>query len=166
MAIVLPPTRSCFVCGAENPLGLKLRFIAEPGQVRAVFQPRREHVGFHDTVHGGLTSTVLDEAMVWACGAATGRFAYCAELTVRFLKPVRPETACAIVGRLIEPRRRRLLLAEAELRDGAGTLLAAATGKYVPIAAESIEPMLSDFLGDPRVAFAQLAAESGRADGP
>ena len=161
MAIALPPTRSCFVCGAEHPLGLKLRFTAQPGQVRGVFEPRREHVGFQDTVHGGLTSTVLDEAMVWACEAATGRFAYCAELTVRFLKPVRPETACEVIGVLKENRRNRLFWAEAELRDATGVVLASASGKYVPIGEEAIVPMLADFLGDPRVAFAALASGTG-----
>jgi acyl-coenzyme A thioesterase PaaI-like protein len=127
--------------------------------VRASFQPRREHIGFHDTVHGGLTSTVLDEAMVWACGAATGRFVYCAELTVRFVKLVRPATWCEVIGRLRENRRNRLLLGEAELRDAAGTLLASASGKYRPIPEPSVGPMLADFLDDPRAAFAQLTAQ-------
>ena len=162
MVIALPPTRSCFVCGVENPLGLKLRFTAEPGRVRAPYQPRREHVGFQDTVHGGLTSTVLDEAMVWACGAATGRFTYCAELTVRFLKPVRPETAYEVIGWLRENRRSRLLLAEAELRDASGLVLASASGKYMPIAEEALAPMLGDFLGDPRAVFSLIAKQQAR----
>jgi acyl-coenzyme A thioesterase PaaI-like protein len=157
MAITLPRTRSCFVCGAENPFGLKLEFTAEKGRVRAAFRPRREHVGFQDTLHGGLTSTVLDEAMTWACGAGTGRFAYCAELTVRFLKPVRPENGYEVIGWLRENRRNRLLLAEAELREASGLVLASASGKYMPIAEEALAPMLSDFLGDPRAALAQIA---------
>ncbi len=159
MAITLPRSRSCFVCGTENPLGLKLEFSAEPGCVRARFEPRREHAGFQDTVHGGLTSTVLDETMVWACGAATGRFTYCAELTVRFLKPVRPGTAYELVGRLKENRRNRLLLAEAELRDPSGTLMASGSGKYMPIDERAVGPMLSDFASDPRAAFARIGGQ-------
>ncbi len=161
MAITLPRSRSCFVCGTENPLGLNLEFRAEPGQVRARFEPRREHAGFQDTVHGGLTSTVLDEAMVWACGAATGRFTYCAELTVRFVQPVRPGTVCEVIGRLKQNRRNRLLVAESELRGPTGALLAEATGKYMPIPEASVEPMLADFLADPRAAFALLPGPGG-----
>ena len=159
MAITLPRSRSCFVCGTENPLGLKLEFSAEPGCVRTLFQPCREHAGFQDTVHGGLPSTLLDEARVWACGAATGRFTYCAELTVRFLKPVRPGTPYELIGRLKENRRNRLLLAEAELRDPSGTLMASGSGKYMPIDEHSVGPMLSDFPEDPRAAFARIGVQ-------
>jgi acyl-coenzyme A thioesterase PaaI-like protein len=159
MATALPATRSCFVCGSDNPLGMRLRFTAESGCVRAVFAPRRDHVGFQETVHGGLTSTVLDEAMTWACGAATSRFAYCAELTVRFLKPVRPGATYELIGWLKENRRNRLFVAEAELRDASGTVVAAGSGKYLPIDAGEIAPMLGDFHSDPFVAFAEVARE-------
>ena len=64
----LPHTRSCFVCGLNNPLGLKLDFETDGRIVRAHFAPRPEHVGFRETVHGGLIATVLDEAMVWVIG--------------------------------------------------------------------------------------------------
>jgi len=86
----LPHTKSCFVCGLNNPLGLKLDFETDGQIVRARFVPRPEHVGFKETMHGGLISTVLDEAMVWVIGVRTKRFSYCAELNVRFVQPARP----------------------------------------------------------------------------
>ena len=86
----LPRTKSCFVCGESNPLGLRLAFAHEQWRVSTRFQFRPEHVGFKQTIHGGLIATVLDEAMVWACGVGAGQFAYSAEMTVRYLKPVRP----------------------------------------------------------------------------
>src|SRR6266851_3902380 len=64
----LPHTKSCFVCGLNNPLGMKLDLETDGQIVRARFLPRPEHVGFRETIHGGLISTVLDEAMVWAVG--------------------------------------------------------------------------------------------------
>lgn len=65
---------------------------------------------------------------------------------------------------MTENRRNRLLLAEAELRDATGTVLATATGKYVPIPAEVVAPMLSDFLSDPRTVLAELAGQQQQAD--
>ena len=163
----LPRTRSCFVCGNANPVGLNLTFETDGRQVTSSFLPRAEHVGFADTIHGGLVSTVLDEAMVWACGVTAGRFAYCAELTVRFRHPVRPRTRLQVVGELEEDRRGRLLLARAELRDPAGRVLASATGKYIPVPPDELGDMLADFEGDIRSLMAPGAATTaGAPSGP
>ena len=81
---ILPHTRSCFVCGESNPVGLKLRFHTDGRVVQTRFTPRPEHIGFKGIVHGGLITTLLDEIMVWACAVQTQRFAFCAELNVRF----------------------------------------------------------------------------------
>ena len=56
----------CFGCGDDNPIGLHLRFAADGDGVKASFVPGPEHQGFGDVVHGGIISTVLDEAMAWA----------------------------------------------------------------------------------------------------
>lgn len=141
----LPHTKSCFVCGLNNPLGLKMDFETDGQIVRARFAPRPEHVGFRETVHGGLISTVLDEAMVWVIGVQTKRFAYCAELNVRFLQPARPLEELMVVAELVDNRRNKLFQAKAELRNPRGAVHAAATGKYLPIKEDYLAEMLSDF---------------------
>lgn len=114
---------------------------------RVVFRP--EHVGLSGTVHGGLVSTVLDEMMAWACGVATRRLAYCAEMTVRFVRPVAPGVDLVGQGELVENRRGRLYLTRAELRNAAGDLLAEATGKFMPVPGELQRRVLDDFATDP-----------------
>lgn len=150
MRQILPRTRSCFVCGNANPLGLNLEFETDGRLVTSSFEPRPEHVGFTDTVHGGLVSTVLDEAMVWACGVSAGQFAYCAELTVRFRHPVRPRTRLRVEGELEAMHRGRLLVTRGALRDPDGVVLASAAGKYIPVPPEALDGMLADFVGDIR----------------
>ena len=145
---LLPHTRSCFVCGESNPAGLKLRFETDGRTVQTRFVPQAEHVGFRQTVHGGLTATLLDEIMVWACAVQTKRFAFCAELIVRFLNPVRPGEALVASGKLVSNRRGKLFEARAELRDQAGLVLATASGKYLPIKPGEVADMLTDFVED------------------
>jgi uncharacterized protein (TIGR00369 family) len=145
----LPHTKSCFVCGESNPVGLRLRFETDGTIVHARFVPEPQHVGFQQVVHGGLLSTVLDEIMVWACAVRTRRFAFCAELNVRFLRPVRPAQIVQATGRLVNDRRGRVFEAAADLADPAGILLASATGKYLPLKSTDTAEMLSDFVGDP-----------------
>ena len=105
----LPHTGSCFVCGESNPGGLKLRFETDGRVVQSRFQPRPGHVGFKQTIHGGIIAAVLDEIMVWACAVGTRRFGYCAELNVRFVSPLRPGEEVLVVGEMASNRRNKVL---------------------------------------------------------
>ena len=143
----LPHTRSCFVCGEANPLGLNLRFETDGHLVRAKFLPRPEHAGFKGVVHGGIISTVLDEIMVWACAAQTRRFAFCAELNVRFLRPMPPGGEVLVSGELVANRKGRIFEAKATAGDTNGMEFANATGKYLPMKTADLSQMATDFVG-------------------
>lgn len=143
----LPHTRSCFVCGESNPFGLRLRFTTDGRLAHTRFRPRPEHIGFRHTIHGGILGTVLDEIMVWACAIATGRFAYCAELTVRFSRPTPPDEELLVTAELVTNRRDRIYEARGEVKNAAGTLIASATGKYVPLPESDVPIMLADLIG-------------------
>jgi uncharacterized protein (TIGR00369 family) len=144
----LPHTHSCFVCGESNPFGLKLRFETDGRIVQTRFVPRAEHIGFKGVVHGGLIATVLDEIMVWACAVPTRKFAYCAELTVRYLQPLAPGQEVTVTSELVENRKNRIYVAQAAVRNSANITLAEATGKYLPIKSADVSEMARDFVGD------------------
>lgn len=153
----LPHTASCFVCGESNASGLKIRFETDGLVVRARFLPRAEHIGFKQTIHGGIIATLLDEIMVWACAVQTKRFAYCAELNIRFLSPVRPGEEVLASGELVANKRNKLFEAKGELRNYAGVLLATGTGKYLPIKQAELSNLLTDFVGDAKGLFDPIA---------
>src|SRR5437870_3839583 len=112
----LPYTKSCFVCGAHNTHGLRLRFRCEGDEVRADFATAVHHAGFRDIVHGGIISTVLDEAMFWAAATKTKRFCLAAELSVRFLSKVSVGEKYLMVAKF-EADRGRIWQSRAEMRD-------------------------------------------------
>ncbi len=145
----LPHTYSCFVCGESNPFGLKLRFETDGRMVQTRFVPGVEHIGFKGVVHGGIMATVLDEIMVWACAVPTRKFAYCAELTVRYLQPVAPGAEIVVTGELVANRKNRIYEAKAAACTVANVTLAEATGKYLPIKATNLAELARDFVGDP-----------------
>jgi len=151
----LPHTSSCFVCGESNSIGLKIRFETDGAVVRARFVPAPEHIGFKGTVHGGIIATLLDEIMVWACAVNTQRFAYCAELNVRFLSPLRPGEEVLASAELVSNKRNKLFEARGELRTPAGMVLATGTGKYLPIKEAELSGMMTDFVGNPEKIFGQ-----------
>jgi acyl-coenzyme A thioesterase PaaI-like protein len=144
----LPHTHSCFVCGDANPSGLKLRFETDGRVVRTRFRPCAEHVGFKGVVHGGITATVLDEIMVWACAVVTRQFAYCAELKVRYLFPMSPDVETVVTGELVENRKGRIFEAKGAVCDITGRIHAEATGKYLPIKDADLSQLVTDFVGD------------------
>jgi uncharacterized protein (TIGR00369 family) len=146
---VLPHTHSCFVCGESNPVGLNLRFETDGRIVRTRFKPGLEHIGFLQVVHGGILATVLDEIMVWACVIATRRFAFCAEMNVRFALPARPGEELEASAELVTNRRNKIFEAKGELRNSAGEVLATATGKYCPVKEIDLSAMARDFVDDP-----------------
>jgi uncharacterized protein (TIGR00369 family) len=79
----------CLFCGQQNPIGFKLTFHArDDGSVHAVFPCERPLQSYPDTLHGGVVSALLDSAMT-NCLFSRGIVGVTAELTVRFLIPVR-----------------------------------------------------------------------------
>ena len=66
-----PNPRMCFVCGIENPVGLKLNFCTDDeGRCIARFRPKPEHQGYPGQLHGGLSSTLLARSAAGSCWAA------------------------------------------------------------------------------------------------
>ncbi len=129
-------------------MGLNLRFETDGSVVHCRFVPRPEHIGFKQVIHGGLIAAVLDEIMVWVCAVQTRRFAFCAELTVRFLRPARPGEELIATGELAGNRKEKMFEARADLKNQAGLVLASATGKYLPIKDTDAAEMATEFVDD------------------
>ncbi len=121
----------CFACGKENEWGIKLSFRKEGEEVIASFIPHPNYQGYSGILHGGIISTVLDEAMFYAV-YFSGEKAATAELTVRFKRPVPVSGEYLVYGKL-EEKKGRLLIASARLVDKEGKVYAEARGKFLPV---------------------------------
>jgi len=109
----------CFACGSRNPCGLRLCFAADGEQgVSAVWRTDKAWEGFRGVIHGGIVSTVLDEAMSKAVATA-GVCALTCELRVRLRQRVEVAEELQIRGWVVERRKRRIVT-EATLKDSNG----------------------------------------------
>ena len=144
----LPWTRSCFVCGEQNPHGLHLRSRLEGGRVVIEYTTRRSDVGYRHIVHGGIAVTLLDEVMTWAAIVATKKVCVAAELTVRLRQPIRVGQRLRVEG-WVTRSSARLCLAEGVVRDEEGREMLRAAGKYMPMPAEMAELSEKDFVLSP-----------------
>lgn len=78
----------CFACSESNPMGLALRYHAEPdGSVSATFLGHAAIEGYPGMLHGGIIATLLDGAMA-NCLFARGLRGMTVELRVRYHAPV------------------------------------------------------------------------------
>ena len=125
-----PNSRYCFLCGLENPIGLKLAFYAdEANRVITRYVPDAPHQGYPGILHGGIICALLDETIgrtllrenIWAMTV---------ELNVRFCKPVPLGQPITVVGEIVRLRSRtmegrgQVLLAD-------GSVAASAEAKYI-----------------------------------
>ncbi|MGA2441970.1 MAG: PaaI family thioesterase [Tepidisphaeraceae bacterium] len=155
MPLELPHTAGCLVCGPGNAKGLRLHLHVDPhtGIVQTRFAPGLEHIGFQGMAHGGVVATVFDEAMVWAASWAGKRFCVCGEMTVRFRRKA-PVGHVLIFKARVESSRAKLIATSAEAVDAHGAIIAAATGKYVPIPREENDQFVRTFVSDAATAAA------------
>jgi acyl-coenzyme A thioesterase PaaI-like protein len=143
--ILLPWSRSCFVCGEANPQGLQARIYKVGDVVEMAFVPRQELVGWSDVVHGGLIGTVLDEVMTWAAIVGGRRGYFAADYAVRMKRPLAPGTECMVRARVVGSRR-QILDTEGWVEDQSGVVFASATGRYLPVPPERLAAFRHDFI--------------------
>jgi acyl-coenzyme A thioesterase PaaI-like protein len=104
----------CFACGPDNPVGLKIRFDVQGDECTAEFTPNENHVGFSDTVHGGIIYTALDDVTANIL-YQQGRKAHTAKCEIRYRQPARVGEKLLLKG-WIETERRRLIILKGEMR--------------------------------------------------
>lgn len=115
----------CFVCGAANPIGLRLQFAQQGEGVRAEFTPSDLHVGYDGVVHGGIVAALIDDALanIWFM---RGEEALTAKIEVRFRREVRPGERLVIMA-LPTGSKAGLMTARAEVTAD-GVVVAEGTG--------------------------------------
>jgi uncharacterized protein (TIGR00369 family) len=124
----------CFGCGAANPQGLHLSFTTTDDGVSATFTPLEAHQGYEHVVHGGIISTLLDEAMAWAVAAA-GIWAVTGEMQVRFRQPLLVGEAVSLTGVVTDVRTRAISASGQVAREADGRTVATATAMFVRVPA-------------------------------
>jgi acyl-coenzyme A thioesterase PaaI-like protein len=134
-----------FVHGLSNPHGLHLQYHLAGDRVVTTWVAGDEHAGFPGFVHGGLIAAVLDDAM--------GR---CSVLHRRWVVTGRMETRFRDAAPIGEPLRvegwitrltRRVMTAEALMTLEDSSVVAGATGTYLPIPAALLERMVESWPG-------------------
>ncbi|MFQ5982976.1 MAG: PaaI family thioesterase [Woeseiaceae bacterium] len=104
----------CFACGPNNPIGLQIKFELKDGKCTGVFTPGENHVGYKNTVHGGIIYSALDDVMANVL-YLQGMPAHTAKCEIRYRKALEVGHTIILSG-WIEKERRRLVVLRGEAR--------------------------------------------------
>jgi uncharacterized protein (TIGR00369 family) len=122
---------NCFVCGENNPNGLRLSFEIdkEKQTLKTKFVASPTFQGWDGIVHGGILSTLLDEAMAKLV-YELGYQAVTASIEIKFKKPAPILEPLLVYGEVTEVSR-RLIRAKAHIAKNDGTILAVGISTFM-----------------------------------
>lgn len=120
----------CFACGQDNPIGLKIRFQFEDGVCTAEFTASNHHVGYENTVHGGIIYAALDDVMANVL-YLQGIKAYTARCEIRYRQALQVGQSVRLRGWIASEKRRLVVLkGEARLAEN-DTMIADAEASFM-----------------------------------
>lgn len=119
----------CFGCGPGNDFGLKMEFYTnkERNSVYSWLAVPNHMCGWGNLVHGGIVTTILDEAMGWAAVTILQKFFLTKTLTTNFYQPIFAGQEIFVTGDVLETRNNRKAEVQAAVYDSNGKLSARAT---------------------------------------
>lgn len=144
-----PSAKWCFVCGVENPCGLKIRFFNDgPQRAMARVTLGDEYQSYPGVAHGGILATILDETMGRAVLADDGpeRFMFTARMETRFRRPVPLHQEFVVRGQ-VDSIRDRTALVSGQIALTDGTVAVEVSATLVDIPSEQMEAMLAQDVG-------------------
>ena len=102
----LPISRTCFACGTDNDLGLRVRLGFDAAAVRGTWQPRAPFRQADGSLAPAALTTLLDETAFWLGALATGESGMTTELSVSLHRPARfgPPVTVTGVRDAVRPR--------------------------------------------------------------
>ena len=114
----------CFACGPDNPIGLKIKFVLnDDGHCVGTFTPEASHVGYENTVHGGIIYSALDDVMANVMYLQQ-RKAHTARCEIRYRQPLAIGETITLRGWIDRERRRLLQLKGEAIRISDQSLIA------------------------------------------
>jgi uncharacterized protein (TIGR00369 family) len=129
---------NCFVCGQNNPDGMKLKFILDEERQTFIcrFRLSKRYTGPPGHCHGGIIASILDDAM-GKVNKLHQVVALTREMTVEYLKPVPLHKPLRVEGHEISKRGRTHINA-AEILNEKNEVLARSRGIFIAIDPEKM----------------------------
>ena len=132
----LPISRTCFACGTDNPLGLRLQLEFDDAEVRGTWRPHEPFRAADGALATAALTTLADEAAFWLGALATGESGMTTDLRVTLHRAVPFGGAITVTGARASARPqadRRYWDTEVVVRADDGAAIASASITFVAV---------------------------------
>ena len=121
---------SCFGCGPANTHGLHMKFYTDDVSVFSWLKIPEHMCGWDNIIHGGITSTILDEIMSWSAIYLLKKLILTKSMNIEFLKPIYVGTELKTEGIVFEQKSDREAIMEGMIFNSKDVLCARSKGVY------------------------------------
>jgi len=143
----------CIVCGLANPEGMRACFRVEGETVVCEHTFDDRWIGYPGLVHGGATSAIMDDLLVWTLAGLRKKLSFTVDLHLRFRAPVHVGRKLRMVGKLTGDRR-GIFSVDGSMADVAsGETLTEASARLIVVSREKF----IEITGVPEIAPEWLA---------
>ncbi|MBN1571830.1 MAG: PaaI family thioesterase [Deltaproteobacteria bacterium] len=134
---------NCFGCSPKNDSGLQMEFYTNEkvDMVVSWFSVPSRFCGWSNVVHGGIVSTMLDEAMGWGGLVILKKLILSKTLNVEFKSPVFTDTGIRVEGSVLEVKGEKKAVMEGRIYDGNDNICAQSSSLVSLFTVESIRKM-------------------------
>ncbi len=140
-----PGSRHCFVCGRDNPIGLRVDFYQKGKQVVSHFTPGPEHQGYPDRMHGGIAATLLDET-IGRAGFIHGYWTFTIKFETKYRKPIPIGQEITVVGEMTRDHS-RVIEAEGKILLADGSIAIEGKGLFIKLKPNELQRLEEEIGG-------------------
>ncbi len=132
---------NCFGCAPDNPNGLHMEFFEDGDEVLCFWRPQNNYQGWIGVIHGGIVSTLIDEAAYWLVARKLQAAAMTARLNVEFRKQLSSSETQITVRAKLQNFRHQLATVHVDVENSHGEVCARGEALYFVLTQEKSREM-------------------------
>lgn len=121
---------NCFACAPNNPIGLHLHFEEDGEWVVSHWTPDARYQGWLNTLHGGITCTLMDEVAGWVVTEKLKKTGVTMQLNTKFKKKIDTTGGELTVRAKLREMKRNIAIIDCEITNADGETAATAEAMY------------------------------------
>lgn len=138
------PEYMCFGCSPNNIAGLKMTFYEDSDEIVSVWKPESRFQGWHNTLHGGIQTLLMDEIAAWTIARKLQTTGVTSKLEIRFRKALFTTDSYYIIRASIVEIKRNIVTIRSAIYNQANDLCANADCAYFTFTKEKATEMNFD----------------------